>query len=154
MSRSRFVAMLKSRLRPHFSLRWLMLVFTISSIALYLLFVRPTVLAKQFATAINEADGDELETVSLRGISLKTRMSSIAPSVTYSSTNVRAMASLAPQTWRDVWRFRRIVRVEIAAREDASLDKFRWSSLATVVVTPARAEIEEDFSSPSLRGPD
>lgn len=154
MSRSRVRALFKMPIRPRFSLRWMMIGFTLFTVVLYVLFVRPTVLAKQFAGAINRADGGELETVTLNGISLRTRMSKIAPRVTYSPTNVKAMAALVPQTWRDVWKFRRIVNVEIAAREDASLDKFRWSSLATVIVTPTSAEIGENFSDPQLRGPD
>jgi hypothetical protein len=132
----------------------MMITFTLLTVVLYALFVRPTVLAKQFASAINRADGDELENVTLNGISLQTRMSRVAKQLTYAPTNVKAVAGLERQTWRDVWKFRRIVNVEIAAREDASLDKFRWSSLAKVIVTPASAEMAVGFSPPRLRGPE
>ncbi len=141
-------------MRPRFSLRWLLGAVTLASVFLYLLFVRPTVVAQRFVDSVNQADYHELARLTLNGAPLKARLEGIAPRVTYSSTNLKATASLDPRTWRDVWRFQRIVRVEVSAREDASRLRYRWSSLATVVVKLTSVEMREGFSSPELRAPD
>lgn len=77
-------------MRPRFSLRWLLLVFTLLTVAFYLLFVSPTFVADRLIAASDRDDLSELKP--WLGVPPVLRIRS---------------ARLQPREWSDVWRFQR-----------------------------------------------
>ena len=86
-------------MRFRFSLRWLLVTFTVLSLVFYVLFIRPTVIANRFASAIQlgEVSG----------------MQSFFPSNQIVEFNdlIYQKAEVQDQTWDDVRNFRRRVVV-------------------------------------------
>lgn len=90
--------------RPRFTIRWVMIAFTLLGVAFYFLFVRPTVLADQFVRDIQRGDFAQAE--SLLSDPTKNRFGKRSKLAT--STTV---ASVYPRDWRDIWHFRRTIEV-------------------------------------------
>jgi hypothetical protein len=95
------------RLRPRFSLRWLLIGFTVFAIALYVLFVHPSVAASRFVAAVNRGEFNRLEALGM----LKD-LKSYDEEFSFETVIVRAESK--PRSWRDLYKCRRKVSVKIA----------------------------------------
>jgi hypothetical protein len=87
--------------RPHFSLRWLLIAFTLIAIALYVFFVHPTVRANRFIGAVNRGDFTELKALKMHD------------KLKVSLEDCMVTGELTLRTWRDVYKFRRKALVHI-----------------------------------------
>src|SRR4051794_20276505 len=95
-------------LRPRFSMRWLLIAVAVLTVLLDVLFVRPTVVANQFAGAIEEHDFE-------RAASLLEGGDKTSFATNYSArqnTNIACEPSVSPRAWSDIWHFRRIISVD------------------------------------------
>jgi len=114
--------------RPQISLRWLLILFTVLSVSFYVLFVRPTVLAKQFVQAANSGDFSALKTMTAGSTEgMLEDVQSYHKDFTFE--NCKVSADVKPCTWRDVYKFRRKVTLHIAfppgvIRSPSALDNF------------------------------
>ncbi len=98
-------------MRPRFSLRWLLIAFTLVAVALYVFFVHPTVRANRFAGAINGGDFAELKALGMNeklGVSLEV---------------CKVKAILKSRTWRDVFKFRRKASVLVTFPKGTVVDR-------------------------------
>lgn len=98
-------AIVKSILRPRFSLRWMLILFALFGVLFYLLFVRPTVLANEFVAAINGHDYE-------RANSLFDFVPTIRGFSSFRGETCWYMGEVRPREWSDLWHCRRIIRVE------------------------------------------
>jgi hypothetical protein len=90
-----------------------LILFTVLSVSFYVLFVRPTVLAKQFVQAVNSGDFSTLETMTAGDSwSMLQDLQSYHKEFTFENCKVSAEAK--PCTWRDIYKFRRRVNLHIA----------------------------------------
>ena len=97
-------------MRPRFSLRWLLIAFTLVAVALYVFFVHPTVRANRFVGAINGGEFGELKALRMTeklGVSLE---------------DCKVSAEVKPRTWRDVYKFRRKALVHVAFPNGVVID--------------------------------
>jgi len=88
--------------RPRFSLRWLLIAFTLAAVAFYVCFVHPTIRANRFVSAIKRGYFEELKALKMHeklGVSLE---------------DCKVTAEVKPRTWRDVYKFRRKALVQVA----------------------------------------
>src|SRR6478735_5443629 len=116
-------------MRPRFSLRWLLIVFTLIAVALYVFFVHPTVAANRFVVAVNRGDFRELTALGM----LKSLKSIIKD---FSFENYTVSAELKPRTWRDVCKFCRKALVYIGFLKGQTVD--RASAVRNYVVVHIR----------------
>jgi hypothetical protein len=108
------------QMRPRFSLRWLLIAVAVLAIGLYVLFIRPTVVAQRFVAAIGRGDYSDLGT--MRGSKLLQRFASESDRVT--SADVEIFARLEPQTRDDVFKFQRRLWVFIFfPKEDKPVER-------------------------------
>jgi hypothetical protein len=99
-------------MRPRFSLRWLLIAFAIFSVCLYVLFIRPTVLAERFVAAINRGEADPYDVVQ------RPQLAASRP-----TDNKTVVARVLPRTWSDILHARR----ELGATITWFNDKSRFS---------------------------
>ena len=84
-----------SNMRPRFSLKWLLIVFTILGVAFYVAFVRPTVIANRFIESLKDTEYTTLPSdLAGQDEMLRTRKWKFKD------------ARLEPREWADVWRCR------------------------------------------------
>ena len=85
-------------MRPRFSLRWLLIGFTVLTIAFYFLFVRPTMIAQQLVASVK---------------STEFKPGSLLPSGDKEVQGTWKVkdAYLQPREWSDVWRCQRRAQV-------------------------------------------
>jgi hypothetical protein len=102
------------RLRPQFSLRWLLIAITALAVVFYVLFVHPTVIANQFIAAIESGDFHAAEELYVGGT--ETSISDLLTQV----EGPTVKAKLFPSKWRDVWGFKRSMLIQIIPRERKS----------------------------------
>jgi hypothetical protein len=96
-------------MRPRFSLKWLLIAFTILGVAFYFAFVRPTVLANKL---VNLIDRDEFQLA---------ESLIVEPSKPFAfkgfngaeSEPVVAEVRLLPRKWRDLWKMQRRLDVRV-----------------------------------------
>jgi hypothetical protein len=99
--------------RPQFSLRWLLIAFTVLSVSFYVLFIRPTALAKELVNATNCGDFSTLKTMTAgSSSSMLEDLQSYHKDFTFE--NCKVSAEVRPSTWRDIYKFRRKVNIRIA----------------------------------------
>jgi hypothetical protein len=107
---NRYTAVMR---RPQISLRWLLILFTVLSVSFYVLFIRPTALAKRFVRATNSGDFSALKTMSAGSSgSMLEDLQSWHKDFTFE--NCKVSAEVKPRTWRDIYMFRRKVNLHIA----------------------------------------
>ena len=94
---------------PRFSLRWLLIGFTLLAGLFYVLFVQPTVIANRLARAVENQDATVLS-------SLVTNTSSNAlfQYTFHSAENVKASVQLESRSWADVVRFQRRLQIQLS----------------------------------------
>ena len=113
--------------RPRFTLRWVMIAFTVLGVAFYFLFVRPTALANQFVRDIQSGNFTQAE--SLLGEQCK---NPFGKSVTF--REFTTVASVYPRDWSDVWHFRRTI--EVSAFRFVSEPPQQTSNIAPAIGMP------------------
>jgi hypothetical protein len=97
--------------RPQFTLKWLFVLFTVLSVSFYVLFIRPTSLAKQFVNETNVGNFATLKTMTAGSTSMLDDLQSYHKDFTFE--NCKISADVRPSTWRDIYSFRRKVNVRI-----------------------------------------
>jgi hypothetical protein len=97
--------------RPRFSLRWLLIAFTLFAVALYVFFVHPTVRANGFVGAIKGGDFGELKALKMH------------EKLAVSLDDCTVTAELKPRTWRDVYKFRRKALVHVTFPNGVVIDR-------------------------------
>jgi hypothetical protein len=85
-----------------FSLRWLLLFFTLLTVVFYLAFVGPATNARKFADAVNQGNADLALSLAGPGESLSTKIAS--------SDDWPIVATVLPRDWDDICKFRCRVR--------------------------------------------
>jgi hypothetical protein len=110
-------------MRPRFSLKWLLLGFTLLAVSLYLVAIYPGVVAKRFATeinqnAVNQARCVELERLLLKGESVDEYRARAAPPP-YRSLVVTETAVLQAPTFHDLIRLQRRVEVDLSLKAES-----------------------------------
>jgi hypothetical protein len=124
-------------MQPRFSLRWLLIAFTLLAVVFYLLFVRPTVIANQFIAAVERGDFRTAEKLYVSGS--KTSIPELLTQV----QDPTVKAKLFPSKWRDVWGFKRSMLVQIIPAERKSgshLPGAGFQMDATATITGVRPE--------------
>src|SRR3954465_6455405 len=97
--------------RPQFTLKWLFVLFTVLSVSFYVLFIRPTSLAKQFVNETNVGNFATLKTMTAGSTSMLDDLQSYHKDFAFE--NCKISADVRPSTWRDIYSFRRKVNVRI-----------------------------------------
>ena len=100
-------------MRPRFSLRWLLIAFTIMSVAFYILIIRPTTIAQRFVTALNRGDVTALRMLA-DGVQDSLLNSLHQQDKNIKLEDVKFSAEIRPQTWRDIYKFRRDVWLHLS----------------------------------------
>src|SRR5262245_11955580 len=95
--------------RPRFTLRWVLVGFTVFAVAFYLWFVRPTIVANRFVRAVNEG-------ATKRAISMVENGDVTWIASGYADATIDA--ELSPREWGDIWHFRRriVVRAYVSMK--------------------------------------
>jgi hypothetical protein len=96
------------RMRPRFSIRWLLVVFAIVALTFYALFVRPTIVAQQL---VADAKSGEL----------KPRPSDMLPDYWLQKQWQFHDAQVLPRTWHDIWRLQRRVIVDATLKDESAV---------------------------------
>jgi hypothetical protein len=91
---------------PRFSLKWLLIAFTILGVAFYIAFVRPTVIAKRIAAEIERGDLF-VETLHPFRLGDSKSQTTWARLKRWSASGNPVKVSLEPRTWDDLFNFRR-----------------------------------------------
>ena len=99
-------------MRPRFSLKWLLIAFTLLSVAFYIVYVYPTAKANQFAGRVRNGDHSEFEAVVHGDRQLESNMRELnGPEFSLKHADLKA--TIKPRTWTDYWKLRRRVVVLI-----------------------------------------
>lgn len=97
--------------RPQISLRRLLILFTVLSVSFYVLFVRPTSLAKQLVNETNSGNFATLKMMTAGSTSMLDDLQSYHKDFTFE--NCKVSAKVRTSTWRDIYSFRRKVDIRI-----------------------------------------
>lgn len=109
--------------RFRFSLRWLLVGFTVLSVGFYFLFVRPTVIANRFVAVMGRGDYRNLDAIGVHPWFER-----------FSGKPNHVEAQLQPREWADVWHFRR--RIVVTATHILTGSDMGFSARFNVTVTP------------------
>ena len=90
------------QLRPRFSLKWLLIAFTILGVAFYVAFVRPTVIANRFIALVDRDENQKAQA-----------LFSDSTTLVFKTTPVIVRAELLPRTWEDVYKMQRRLDVDV-----------------------------------------
>ena len=96
-------------MRPRFSIRLLLLVITVLAATCYVLFVRPTVIAKRFVAAVNERDQVAAQSLlPSRDFWMGREFLAISnpPEKDETARLVFVYAEVLPREWNDICAFR------------------------------------------------
>jgi hypothetical protein len=91
-----------SSLRLRFSIRWLLIAFTVATVVFYMLWVRPTQIAHRFVRAI-EAGNYQLAASLLKNGDVY--------SITSNYSEAVCQPQISQRTWADTWHMRRSITV-------------------------------------------
>ena len=83
-----------AHMRFRFSLRWMLIAFTVLSVFFYVLFIRPTVIANRFVTAIRNGDFETAES-----LCSGTTPHFLTEAIKENRKPVWVGAKLTPRTW-------------------------------------------------------
>jgi hypothetical protein len=95
--------MLTPRLR--FTMRWLLVAFAIATIAFYVLFIRPTIVAERFVRVIGEGDLKQAASMLIGD-----QQSAGMPHI-HDFGSASSAGQLSRRTWSDIWHLRRTISV-------------------------------------------
>jgi hypothetical protein len=126
-------------MRPHFSIRILLLAIAVSAFASYWAFARPTVIARKFMRAVEVGDYQRAEAFCL---DRDCRFLSVPID---ELSDVSANAKLHPRQWRDIWTFKRRMLLQIVPAKSRPGSTDRVGFQAEVVATPSGIEPPEVY---------
>ena len=121
--------MRSGRMRPRFTIRWLLVLIAAVATLCYVLFVRPTVMAYRFVEAIEQRDY-----AAARGLLLDNWPPGVTPPLNDSETINYAYvyAEVLPQDWSDIWALRRRLILRIR-HHDPNGRRLEWTHDRDVV---------------------
>src|SRR4051812_5073010 len=119
-------------IRPRFSIRLLLIVVSISAIACYWLFVRPTVLAERFVVAIRDRD---LKKAKSLFVADSPDVLADDKSRGGAGTVVDMDADLLPREWNEIWKRQRRITLNSVFYKDGDKTNGTWTQQAEIVVT-------------------
>jgi hypothetical protein len=93
--------------RPHFSMKWLLISFTILSAIFYTLFIRPTVIAERFASAAKSEDYQYV----LSFIAEDPRKTIAEALDTMAKPTIKV--TIYPRVWSDIWKLQRRMLIQV-----------------------------------------
>lgn len=96
------------RPRFRFSLKLLFIAFAVLSVSFYVLFIRPTVIANRFVSALNRGDVKVFESLA-DGVQEKLIDLLHQQDKNIKFEDVKFSAEIKPQSWRDIYKCRRTV---------------------------------------------
>src|SRR6476620_2469957 len=99
---------------PRFSIKWLLISFTITSVIFYTLFIRPTVIAKRFASAAQNEDYQY--TLSFIAEGPRKTISEYLDTVPDPTIKV----TIHPRVWSDIWKLQRRMLIQLIPGERKS----------------------------------
>jgi hypothetical protein len=108
---TRYTAVMR---RPRFSMKWLLISFTILSMIFYVLFIRPTVIANRFASAANS--GNYEYALSLIPEGPRKIIAEYLDGIAKPTFKVAIYA----REWSDIWRLQRRLLIQIIPGERKS----------------------------------
>jgi hypothetical protein len=101
-------------MRPRFSLKWLLIAFTVLSVAFFVAIVWPTLIAQRFVSAIERGDYDD-------AVSMCAEEKRQGLAEWFFRDNATVKVTLAPRGWRDILKSQRSMFVQtIPERQSAS----------------------------------
>ena len=128
-------------MRPRFSLKWLLIVFTILGIAFYAALVRPTFVANRFVNAIDDDDYSVLDSAAIFVDWRKGHPWLFEVDGQAGFKKIQIRARLVSRSWMDLLTLRRRIWLELCFHEPTSEglpDEWQVMDLALAVAGPAR----------------
>lgn len=122
-------------MRPRFSLKWLLICFTVASVVLYVIFIRPTAIAERFVSRVENRDFDAIQPLSFHGQSFAGMLGEEGHTLEECGDQVLVKAELEPRTWEDFFDCQRRISLEVSAERSqwrrrssvvASVDGLQW----------------------------
>ena len=115
-------------MRPRFSIRWLFVIVTLSAVALYALFVRPTVFANRFVKSIEQRDFEDAYGLFREDPPL------IAGRPILPSRSIALLyAEVLPREWSDIWSFQRRILFRVGFQDDSNGRHVEWTEDTEIV---------------------
>jgi hypothetical protein len=127
-------------MRPRFSLRWLLVSFTVLAVIFYLLFVRPTQVAQSFVDRVNAGNYWELFS------ELQRQPRTSANNESGGLWGKSLFASVSPRSWSDIFQCRRRFSLrfeysnDVISRVISKPDSFWYVGYAT----PLKVHVDSD----------
>ena len=122
-------------MRLRFSIRLLLGIVTLSAIGLYVLFVRPTVVANRFVRLIQQGDYDAAYRL----------FWGPTPQIFHDSDPNHSIdwvyAEVLPREWSDIWAFRRRVLLRLSFHDDMNGRHVEWRENSDIVARIITTEI-------------
>jgi hypothetical protein len=126
-------------MRPRFSLRWLLIGFTIVSVAFYVAIIRPTAMAQRFVVAIERNDFDAAHSllreddrrISIAAGKLRDRVGPID----------RMFIEIFPRNWQDLWACQRRLLLRTARHDDTNGRYVDWTEDTEIVAGIAGLQV-------------
>jgi hypothetical protein len=109
-------------MRPRFTVRWLLVFIAASATLCYVLFVRPTVVAYRFVTAIERRDY-----AAANGLLLHNWRYGITPPLRNTESITFAYAEVLPREWSDIWALRRRLILRIRRKDNSDGRHIEWT---------------------------
>ena len=94
-------------MRPRFSLRWLLIAFTVLSVIFYVLFIRPTVIAQSYVARAKSGDFSDVENLCHTDTRLADNLQYAWRMDRIDFSTAEKQLHLEPRTWNDLRRFQR-----------------------------------------------
>ena len=111
-------------------MRWLFLIVTLSAVALYVLFVRPTVIAHRFVTDIQSREFDAAYSL-FREDQPLVAGGPIVPGASI----VLVYAEVLPREWSDILGFQRRILFRVSFRNETNGRLVEWTEDGEVVAS-------------------
>jgi hypothetical protein len=124
------------RMRPRFTIRWLLVLVAALATLCYVLFVRPTVMAYRFVEAIEQRDYSAAK-VLLHSY----RPNRITPPLEDTESINFAYAEVLPREWSDIWALQRRLILRIRRQDDDDGRHIEWTEDWDVVARVNRLEV-------------
>ena len=108
------------RMRPRFSLRWMLIAFNLLAVVLYVLSIRPTAIATQFVNRVNSGDLSEFHALDTGlGMTVQDNIRGFSQG-THTIEIVGTSATLKPRTFSDFFMLRRSIEVSTEFRQEVA----------------------------------
>jgi hypothetical protein len=124
------------RMRPRFTIRWLLVLVAALATLCYVLFVRPTVMAYRFVEAIEQRDYSAAKV-----LLHSNRPNRITPPLEDTESINFAYAEVLPREWSDIWALQRRLILRIRRQDDDDGRHIEWTEDWDVVARVNRLEV-------------